>query len=64
MDNTEENAREFSEKQQKVARRVAEIIRDELKKSGIELNGEQFKKIDGIIAVSMIATMINLVFSK
>lgn len=64
MDNTEENAREFSEKQQKVARRVAEIIKNELKESGIELNDEQFKKIEGIIVVSMIATMISLVFSK
>lgn len=43
MDNKEEKAKKFAEKQQKLARSGANIIKDNLKKSGIELNDEQFK---------------------
>lgn len=50
MDNKEEKAKKFAEKQKEIAKRGAEIIKDNLKKSDIELNDEQFKMINGVIA--------------
>ncbi len=64
MDNKEEKAKKFAEKQKEIAKRGAEIIKDNLKKSDIELNDEQFKMINGVIAMSMTVAMIHLMCSK
>lgn len=64
MENKEEKAKKFAEKQQELARKGANAIKDNLKKSGIELNDEQFKTIEEIISMSMTIAMIHLMFSE
>lgn len=64
MDNKEEKAKKFAEKQKEIAKGGAEIIKDNLKKSDIELNDEQFKMINGVIEMSMTVAMIHLMCSK
>lgn len=64
MDNKEEKAKKFAEKQKEIAKRGAEIIKDNLKKSDIELNDEQFKTIEGIIETSMTVALLHLMLSE
>jgi hypothetical protein len=64
MKNEEERARTFSDKQLKLARKGANVIKNNLKKSGIELNDEQFKMINGVIEILIGVAMFNLVLSK
>lgn len=64
MEDKEEKAKKFADKQQELARSGANAIKDNLKKSGIELNDEQFKTIEGIISMSMTVAMLHLMFSK
>lgn len=64
MENKEEKAKKFAKKQQELARNGANAIKDNLKKSGIELNDEQFKVIEGTISMSMAVAMLHLMFSE